>query len=164
LLGQRPALAHLEVLAAVFGDPQVAATLWPGPGGGARTPDQSLALLESDIAHWDLHGFGPWLFRLRKDDRPAARGGLWRTVIEGQPATEVQYAVVSSLWGQGLATEIARATVATAFDHAGLEELVCFTPASNTASLQVMEKAGFQYSHNITRTGLPHRLYRLSKS
>jgi RimJ/RimL family protein N-acetyltransferase len=121
-------------------------------------------LLESDIAHWELHGFGPWLFRLREDDRPAARGGLWRTVVEGRPATEVQYAVVSSLRGQGLATEIARASVAAAFDQAGLEELVCFTLASNVASLRVMEKTGFQYSHDITRTGLPHKLYRLSKS
>ena len=126
------------------------------PGAAPALPISALALLEADVAHWELHGFGPWLFRLREDDRPAARGGLWRTVVEGQTVTEVQYAVVSSLWGQGLATEIARASVAAAFDQAGLEELVCFTLTSNTASLRVMEKAGFQYSHDITRAGLPH--------
>jgi ribosomal-protein-alanine N-acetyltransferase len=160
LSGARPELRHLDVPARVFGDPRVAAMLWPG--GGPRTPAQSLAMLEADVTHWEAHGFGPWLYRLGgPDGRPAARGGLWRTVVDGRAETEVQYALASELWGQGLGTEIASRAVTEAFEDLALEELVCFTLPLNTGSRRVMEKAGFEYERDFMRAGLPHVLYRL---
>jgi ribosomal-protein-alanine N-acetyltransferase len=120
-------------------------------------------MLEADITHWEAHGFGPWLHRLA-DGTPAARGGLWRTVVDGKAETEVQYTVASRLWGRGLATEIASAAVVEAFETLGLERVVCFTMVGNHASQRVMEKAGFQYERHFMRAGLPHLLYRLSAS
>jgi RimJ/RimL family protein N-acetyltransferase len=119
-------------------------------------------MLEADMTHWEKHGFGPWVYRLI-DGEPAARGGLWSTVLDGVAETEVQYAVASALWGQGLATEIAGAAVREAFDSLGLAEVVCFTVPGNIGSRRVMEKAGFQYERDIMRAGLPHVLYRLKR-
>ncbi len=116
-------------------------------------------MLEADTTHWEAHGFGPWLYRLA-DGAPAARGGLWRTVVDGTAETEVQYAVASALWGRGLATEIAREAVREAFDSLGMGELVCFTLPDNTGSRRVMEKAGFEYERDFMRAGLEHVLYR----
>jgi ribosomal-protein-alanine N-acetyltransferase len=155
----KPELKHLDVPCAVFGDPRVAASLWPAARDGGRTRARSLAMLEADVTHWEAHGFGPWLYRL--GERPAARGGLWRTVIDGRPEVEVQYAVASALWGRGLATRIALQAVDEAFGRLELEQLVCFTLPANAASRRVMEKAGFTYERDFLRAGLPHALYRL---
>jgi len=158
---KRPERKDLDVYARLFGDARVAATLWPGAHGGPRTAAQAQAMLEADDTHWEAHGFGPWLHRLA-DGTAAARGGLWRTVVDGAAETEVQYAVASELWGRGLATEIARAAVGEAFESLGLATLVCFTLPSNEGSRRVMEKAGFEYERDFVRAGLPHVLYRLT--
>jgi ribosomal-protein-alanine N-acetyltransferase len=119
-------------------------------------------MLEADMKHWAAHEFGPWVHRL-DDGAAAARGGLWRTVVDGALETEVQYAVVSDLWGRGLATEVARAAVREAFDTLDLAAVVCLTQPHNAGSRRVMEKTGFAYEREFLRAGLPHVLYRLTR-
>ncbi len=157
----KPEPKDLDVFSRLFGDARVAETLWPGARGGPRTVQQAHAMLGADITHWEAHGFGPWVHRLA-DGAPAARGGLWRTVVDGTAEVEVQYAVASALWGQGLGTEIARTAVQEAFDSLGLQSIVSFTLPHNVASRRVMEKAGFEYERDTERLGLPHVLYRHS--
>jgi len=48
----------------------------------------------------------------------------------------------SGHWGQGLATEGARAIARHGFEKLGLNELVSFTVPTNTKSRRVMEKLG----------------------
>ncbi len=72
---------------------------------------------------------------------------------------EVAWAIVPKRWGQGLATELALASVEVAFDWLGLAELIAFTLPGNLASRRVMEKAGFAYEREIEHAGLPHVLY-----
>ena len=93
---------------------------------------------------------------------PAApgRGGLQYTFVAGTNEVEVAWAIVPDRWGQGLATELARASVALAFDDLRLREIVAFTLPHNVASRRVMEKSGFEYEGPIVHAGLPHVLYR----
>jgi RimJ/RimL family protein N-acetyltransferase len=156
LTGLRPVPDHRDALAAVVQDPRVAETLWPGELGGARTGAQTGELLGLFIAHWDAHGFGPWMFFEQHSDAPVGYAGPRRTEVEGADEVEILYAVTSARWGRGFATEMVRAAAA----HAGIPDLVCFTLATNAASRRVMEKAGFRYERDFVRAGLPHVLYR----
>jgi RimJ/RimL family protein N-acetyltransferase len=90
----------------------------------------------------------------------ASRGwGLWAVEHEGRflgftglspvrfeahftPATEIGWRLRRDAWGNGLATEAARAVMAFAFDDLGLDELVSFTSAGNARSRGVMERVG----------------------
>lgn len=63
-------------------------------------------------------------------------------------------------WGQGLATELAHASVRVAFEMLELSELIAFTLPDNAASRRVMEKSGFAYADDIEHEGMPHVLYR----
>ena len=75
---------------------------------------------------------------------------------------EAGWAIVPKRWGEGLATELARASVSTAFEQLGLGEVVAFTLPDNAASRRVMEKVGLTYERDIEHAGLPHVLYRHS--
>ena len=77
---------------------------------------------------------------------------------------EIGWAVVPERWGEGLGTELARASVAVAFGELGLDTVVAFTQPGNAASRRVMEKAGFVFERDFAHAGLPHVLYRLRAS
>ncbi|MCH7592557.1 MAG: GNAT family N-acetyltransferase, partial [Planctomycetes bacterium] len=143
-------------LVAMGKDAVVMATL-----GGVRTEQQTREHLDKSIEHWNVHGFGFWIFRDKTNGKTVGRGGLRRGHFGGNDEVEVAYALSAEFWGKGLATEIARASVDIAFDQVDLNELVAFTLPTNVASRRVMEKAGFNYERDIVHADLPHVLYRL---
>jgi [ribosomal protein S5]-alanine N-acetyltransferase len=160
LRGERPQAAHRPFLRALFADAQVASTLWPDALGGPRTPEQVDTLLADDIAHWEGHGFGPWVFTDLRTDTPIGRGGLKLTTVEGRRQVEILYAIRSDRWGAGYATEIAAAALAAARQHDHINEVVAFTLVTNRASQRVMRKIGLHIDREIEHVGLPHVLFR----
>jgi RimJ/RimL family protein N-acetyltransferase len=75
-------------------------------------------------------------------------------------AVELPWSIVSSRWGEGLATEAAAAALDTARAHGIADELiVAFALRDNAASLRVMEKIGLRRVGAIEHAGLPHVLY-----
>ena len=89
------------------------------------------------------------------------------------PCVEIGWRLAASAWGQGLATEGARAVAEFAFDRLGLTELVSFTAAGNLRSRRVMEKLGMTHdpAEDFMHPGLPalhplarHVLYRLCEA
>lgn len=145
----------MDVLAGLFGDPAVAATLWPEHLGGPRTREQVAQLLTDDLDHWARYGFGPWLFFDKLTAELVGRGGLEWTRVGGTESVEVLYAVTPRLWGAGYATEIASASIQAA-DRLQLPEVVGFTLTTNRASQRVLEKVGLRYEHDVAHAGLPH--------
>jgi RimJ/RimL family protein N-acetyltransferase len=160
---ERLRMEHLPEVTRLLRDPRVAATGWPGgmPPGEAEV----VASLRDKERHWERYGFGMWLMRDRETGEMVGRGGLqWTTYVEDLDEVEVGWSVVPERWGQGLATELARASADVAFGPLELEEVVAFTTPGNTASRRVMEKAGFSYERDILHVGLPHVLYRLHRT
>jgi RimJ/RimL family protein N-acetyltransferase len=136
--------------------------LWPRHLGGPRTRSQTEAVFERDLAHWNRHGFGQWWWRDR-DGELVARGGLQWTMVGGEAAIEVGWAVIPECWNDGIATELAEASIATGFEELGLDSIVAYTLVTNGASRRVMEKAGLVYERPVRHLDLPHVLYRLSR-
>src|SRR5947209_5986999 len=148
--------ADLPELLAMHQDPRVMATL-----GGLRPLEELQARHQRNLDHWRKHGFGPWVARSLGDGRFVGRGGLRRVLIDNKDEVEVSYGLVPEFWGQGLATELAAASVRVAFEALRLPEIVCFTLPANRKSRRVMEKVGFQYEKDVVWADLPHVLYRL---
>jgi [ribosomal protein S5]-alanine N-acetyltransferase len=145
---------HLRLLL----DPRVSTTLWPSRG--SPTEAEILDGLAAKVEHWERHGFGMWLLRDRQTGEMVGRGGLQYTYTAGMNDVEAGWAVVPERWGQGLATELAQASVEVGFEQLDLLEIIAFALPTNIASRRVMEKAGFQFERNIVHAGLPHVLYR----
>jgi ribosomal-protein-alanine N-acetyltransferase len=161
LRGERPRRDHAALYAQLFGSDAVAATLWPPPHGGARSPQQAHELLGQDVAHWDSEGFGPWLFFEAATGRFAGHAGLRRGTVGGAPSVEVLYAVRHDRWGRGYASEMALAAVDRA-RAIGLTGVVGYTLTTNHASQRVLEKAGLRFERTLEHAGLPHWFGRLS--
>jgi RimJ/RimL family protein N-acetyltransferase len=149
---------HEAEIAELIIDPRVYRTLWPFPTAPTRADVQ--ASLVDKRGHWERHGFGLWLLRDRATGLMVGRGGLQYTDAIGGFAVEAAWTIVPERWGQGLATELALASVTVAFDALDLHEVIAITLPDNLASRKVMEKAGFGYDRCIEHVGLTHVLYR----
>src|SRR3954453_2097181 len=144
LVAQRPHDDDLDDLCRMNRDPVVMATL-----AGIRSVDETRLAHRRNLEHWERYGFGIWIYRDRRDGRFAGRGGFRHVTVEGADEVELAYAYMPEFWGRGLATEMARATLALAFGRLGLAEIVAFTLPTNLASRRVMEKAGFAFDRDV---------------
>jgi RimJ/RimL family protein N-acetyltransferase len=70
---------------------------------------------------------------------------------------ELGYRLVSSVWGQGYATEGSRALIDNGFESGQTSRVVAETMAVHAASRRVMEKAGMRHTRTY-RTQWPVRL------
>ena len=159
LICERMRMDQLPEVSRLLRDPRVAATLWPG--GQAPSQHEVVMSIADKERHWELYGFGLWLMRDRETGEMVGRGGLQRTTyVTDLDEVEVGWAIVPERWREGLATELALASIAVAFGQLELTEIVAFTLPHNVASRGVMEKSGFGYEREILHVGLVHVLYR----
>ncbi|RMA43139.1 GNAT family N-acetyltransferase [Rhodophyticola porphyridii] len=125
----------------------------PTPFDTAR----SATSLGRDLAHWQRHGFGRWA--LLHAGRPVGLGGL--SLKFQYRGLNLSYHLLPDLWGQGLASEFVRGAV----DYAGLalkaDEVYGLVRPSNTASIRVLEKAGFARGADHMVGGAPMSELRL---
>lgn len=149
-------MPHVDDVAAMLADPQVAATM-----GGVR--DRQFAAERTTIqeTRWREHGFGLWAAYSLDDGGFVGRGGIQHTTLEGKDVVEVGWCVVPPRWRQGFASEMATAGLKLGFGKLALPEIVAFTLPHNLASRAVMERLGMTYVRNCVHAGMPHVVYSL---
>lgn len=135
------------------------------------TPSESDGFARSIRTFLSENGWGLWAVEVVGGAPFIGFVGLGRPGFAPfTDCVEVGWRLSSESWGQGYATEAARAAVAFGFTALGLTEIVAFTVPGNTASRRVMEKlrmvrdeAG-DFLHPRVAEGhplRPHVLYRL---
>jgi [ribosomal protein S5]-alanine N-acetyltransferase len=158
MIGERIRLEHGPELEGLLMDARVTPTLW------ARdepiTADDVAAGLREKLRHWDTHGFGYWCWRDRESGEMVGRGGPQWTYASGLEEVEIGWMIIPERWRQGLATELAWASLHVAFGPLQREEVIAYTLPDNIASRRVMEKTGFVYEREIVYVSLRHVLYR----
>lgn len=93
-------------------------------------------------------GWGLWAVSLK--DRSKENGAFIGFVglndthadMSFAPAVEIAWRLHKDFWGQGYATEAARAALNFAFNELSLDEVVSFTAVINKRSQRVMERIG----------------------
>jgi len=148
---------HLDEVWPWEADERVARWMWPAHLGGPRTREQSLSTLELFAGEWRRDGIGLWLWR--ENGVAVARGGLRYTELDGQRVIEIGWLVDPDRHGEGIGTELARASVAYGFETLHLTRITSRTLPDNRASRRVMEKIGMTYDRDIVHAGLPHVHY-----
>lgn len=156
---QRLEESHLAGLRRMDADESVMEML-----GGVRSEVETRAYVQEQVQHWITHGFGWWAVFERASGDFVGRGGIRRIELEGRDEVEVGYALLPAYWGRGLATELACAGAAAAFDVLGLERLVAITLPANAASQRVLEKIGLQRAGLVRHKGLEHMLFETTRS
>ena len=170
--------ADVEAFAAMFDDPAVMEFLMPARGRMSASADADRAAIDAIVgrvrAHFEQHGFGWWAAELKETGAFIGFIGLATIPFEAHftPAVEVGWRLASAYWGQGYATEGARASLEAAFTRFGLAEIVSITVPANTRSRRVMERIGMtrdpsdDFDHPRLAEGDPlrrHVLYRIGR-
>ncbi len=80
----------------------------------------------------------------KSDNRVVGWGGLYDDPFDPGWGIEVGYFFHPPVWGQGLATELVRASVEIADNALNLPMVSAFAHRENIGSQRVLEKNGFQ--------------------
>ena len=138
-----------------------------------RSRAEADAVLDRFVREIDRNGYGFWAVELREIGQAIGFTGL-RDIDFGAPITpavEIGWRLLTSHWGNGYATEAARASLAYGFEHLALVEIVSFAVPENRPSLRVMERIGmrrepkYDFDHPDISPGSPlarHAFYRLT--
>ena len=133
----------------IFADADVMRYL---PERDLTPPERAERTVAAFNNHWSQRGYGVWAVTDKITGQFIGHGGLNFVPEAGE--VEVLYALRTDRWGQGLATEAARASVRFGFEHADLARLIALAVPENIASRRVMEHLGFQYEKDMHYFGL----------
>jgi RimJ/RimL family protein N-acetyltransferase len=160
----------LDAAAAMNADPRVM-EFFPG----VMSREESRARFARGHARMAELGYGLWPVEVIGGASFIGMVGLANPDFSAPflPAVEVGWRLAAPHWGQGYATEAARAVLAYGFERLALPEIVAFTTVANARSRRVMDKLGMRRSpgddflHPKLPDGhplQPHVLYRLPRA
>lgn len=152
--------ADLDALAALYSNPEIR-RYFPS---GTRTREETREELE-----WFLDAYarrpeiGLWATIDKPTGRFIGRCGLLAWTIDGREEIEVAYLLDKAFWGQGLATEAARAIAAYAFERLGVPRLICLIHPQNQASINVARRLGMAFEQAREDEKGPYLVFAMSR-
>ena len=156
-IGRRIGREHLEDLVRLHLDPEVSRYL-----GGVRTPETTAEYLDTQMRHWDEHGFGLWGLH-EPDGTFLGRAGIRFTQLDGEPVLEIAYSLARPAWGRGLATEIAQGLVEQWRTRMSHPVLVGIVDVENIASERVLGKCGFAHQRRTVFHDIDVNVFALTR-
>jgi ribosomal-protein-alanine N-acetyltransferase len=168
LLLRRWRLADRAPYASLNADPEVM-RFFPS----TLTRERSDAHVDRIEAHFALHGFGLWAVEVPGEVAFIGFVGLDVPAFDAHftPAVEIGWRLAKAHWGEGYATEAARAVLDDAFTRLEIAAVVSMTAVPNEPSQRVMQRLGMHrdpaddFDHPNVPAGhwlRRHVLYRLT--
>jgi RimJ/RimL family protein N-acetyltransferase len=132
--------------------------------GGPFTAEQVERRLSGEIASMNACKVQYWPVFLLETYEHAGCAGLRPYRLDGQ-IYELGFHLRPEFWGRGLAQEAGRAVISYAFEKLGAEALFAGHHPANSASMRVLTKLGFEFTHEefYPPTGLKHPSYLLRR-
>lgn len=109
-------------------------------------------LITRQLADWAERGYGWWGVEWRHE--PGLLGWAGLGYLPETDETEVAYLLRREVWGQGLATEAATASLAFGFANFDLPFVIGITHPENRASQRVLEKSGLTFVEKTVYFGM----------
>ncbi len=109
-------------------------------------------------------GYGLWAMILHSTGELIGDCGLVRQTVDETDETEIGYHVRRDQWGQGYASEAARACRDYGFANLKVDKLISLIRPENIASCRVAEKNGMTIWKEVTRVNLLHYVYAIGRN
>jgi RimJ/RimL family protein N-acetyltransferase len=151
--------ADVEALALILGDPETM-RFYPAPYDHAGVEEW----ITRNLRRYTKDGHGLWAMILKANGELVGDCGLTVQQVDGTDEIEIGYHVRRDLWGQGLATEAARACRNFGFAHLHAERLISLIRPENMPSRRVAEKNGMTIWKELLWRDLPHLVYAIRKN
>ena len=133
-----------------------------------NTAEETMAFITRINTFFDEHGYGLFALELKATGEFIGYTGFAKPRFESwfTPCVEIGWRLKRDAWGQGYATEAARACLDYGFSQLGMQKIYSWTALSNTPSERVMQKIGMErvgeFDHPMIEAGHPlqrHVLY-----
>jgi len=105
-------------------------------------------LIDHPIADYRRYGFGRGACILKSNGEQIGFAGL--KYLDELGEVDVAYRLLPAHWGQGLATEVALASVRYGFAALALKRIIGLVMPQNVASVRVLEKIGLRYFDSVS--------------
>lgn len=148
-----------SALSAITCDPEVMRYIGEGRPISARETAENL---ESIIRGFRRRGFGRWAVVQKETGRLLGYCGFSTSIPAA--GVELAYMLARPFWGQGLATEAARACLRYAFEELRLDSVSAITRPTNVRSRRVMEHLGMKFLCEETYLGYDCVHYSIERS
>ncbi len=133
-------MSDVDNLQGIFADPE-AMRYYPKTKSIAETEEW----IRTNMLSYRVFGFGLWIAILKESGAFAGQCGLVMQRVDDRPEVEVGYLFLRKYWGQGLATEAARASRDYGINQLGYTRLISLIHPRNIASKRVAEKIGMAF-------------------
>lgn len=113
---------------------------------------------------YEDNGIGRWAVVEKSSGQFVGWSGLkfFREQVNGHnDFYELGYRFMKKHWGKGYATEAAKASVKYGFEQLKLDEVFAMTDVNNSASKQVLKKAGFSHIETFSFNEEPTDWFRI---
>ncbi len=163
LILRHQVIQDLDDLWALYCNPDITKYIPDAP----RSREEAREELE-----WHMNGhprfpeLGLWATIHKETGKFIGRCGLLPWTIDGQQEVEVAYTIAQEFWGQGLATEAARAILQYGFEKLNITRLICLIDPENIASQRVAERTGMTLERKvdgIAGDNFPTLIYSINK-
>ena len=112
---------------------------------------------------YEANGHGLWAVVLKASGEVIGDCGVVLQQVDGQELPEVGYHFRRDMWGQGFATEAARACFDWGFNHLPADFLISLIRPENVPSRGVAERNGLTVWKQVMRQGLLHDVFRIDR-
>lgn len=146
LLLRRLTMDDLDALCALYRDPEVRRYFPDGTLTYEETKDELAWIID---VYYRQYGWGLWATIHKATNTFIGRCGLLPWTIEGRSEVEIAYLLDKAYWGQGLATEAARAIRDYGFEQLNLSRLICVIDREHHASQKVATNIGMRFEREI---------------
>lgn len=129
--------------------------------------DRVARMIDNILRSYDEIGYSVLVVERLSDGAYLGQIGLlhWEDV-DAREDVEVAYMLAAEAWGQGFATEAARACRDWAFEHLGVDRVVSFIALANEPSMRVAERNGMTRIKRLdnSRLGIPIYVYAIERA
>ncbi len=112
---------------------------------------------------YETHGHGLWAMALKATGELIGDCGLAPQHVRDRDEVEIGYHTRRDLWGQGLATEAARACRDWGFHNLAVDRLISLIRPENQPSRRVAEKSGMTMVDEVVWKEIPHLVYAINR-
>ena len=146
--------ADWRALHAYYGDAEATRFTW----GRALTEGEAWRTMCTMIGHGQRRGYGPYAVAARDSDEVLGTVGFWYP--NDWPEPEIKWGLARRYWGQGYASEAARAVLAAGHEHLPQTRLVSMVHDDNANSIALALALGATRERSMDYEGEPHGVYR----
>ncbi|HVP63471.1 MAG TPA: GNAT family N-acetyltransferase [candidate division Zixibacteria bacterium] len=150
--------ADTDAIFDLLGDP-VAMRYFPK----TYSREEAVEWIERNQRRYRIFGYGLWAVVLRETGEVLGNCGPTWHEINDELQLEVGYHFRRLYWGNGYATEAARAVIEWCFENIPVDHVISLIRSENKTSRRVAERNGLFVAGSAMFHGMEHLVYRMER-